>query len=274
MLEESRRLGVTTHASGGAAGFKRQRGATSTVEYVLVYTRHLPWHQACAWHALRLMLIPLSRLAVQDAVPCFAPEVAADRCIAAGEPTAGYKVEEADWAWSLGEELDGTCLVAPLLAQLARRAASAADGAVDSSSSASDSCGLSWSYRIVKRGGLSAADAAALRRIPPRELERVVLVDHDFPRLGLLRRERWMASLALKLHAAHWTLYGEVFVVRRADILPSSLPQQRPLSTPRLRPAMRRKPPFRCHWPQAPPMARRTRLCWTRTWASARRQRG
>lgn len=68
VLQEGYRLGVTVHASGGAGGFKRQRGATSTVEYMAVYTAHLPWRRRFAWYILGLFLNPVARLAKQDAV--------------------------------------------------------------------------------------------------------------------------------------------------------------------------------------------------------------
>ena len=72
VLQEGRRLGVEVHASGGAAGFKRQRGAASAVEYVAVHDAHLPGRRRAAWLVLRALLKPLAALATQDAVGCAA----------------------------------------------------------------------------------------------------------------------------------------------------------------------------------------------------------
>ena len=71
-LQEGRRLGVEVHASGGAAGFKRQRGAASAVEYIAVHDAHLPGRRRAAWLVLRALLKPLAALATQDAVGCAA----------------------------------------------------------------------------------------------------------------------------------------------------------------------------------------------------------
>ncbi|WP_433328483.1 GNAT family N-acetyltransferase [Spirillospora sp. CA-294931] len=49
------------HASAGAGGFKRARGATPALEYRAVHTRHLPHHRRLAWTLLRLLL---TRIAV------------------------------------------------------------------------------------------------------------------------------------------------------------------------------------------------------------------
>ena len=69
VLQESRRLGVAAHASGGAADFKRQRGAASVVECCLVYTAHLPLRRRLAWAPLRLACAALARLGVFGAAP-------------------------------------------------------------------------------------------------------------------------------------------------------------------------------------------------------------
>ena len=69
VLHESRRLRVAMHASGGAAGFKRQRGAASVVECCAVYTGHLPLWRRAAWLPLRLAAATLARLGVPGAAP-------------------------------------------------------------------------------------------------------------------------------------------------------------------------------------------------------------
>lgn len=46
--------------SAGAAGFKRLRGGQATIEYTLVYTRHLPLAKRLAWRILALLLHSLA----------------------------------------------------------------------------------------------------------------------------------------------------------------------------------------------------------------------
>ena len=55
MLKEARCHGVHCHASGGVARFKQLRGARSTVEVCMVYTRHLPWHRRLPWLILHYL---------------------------------------------------------------------------------------------------------------------------------------------------------------------------------------------------------------------------
>ena len=50
VLLEARRAGLRlVNASGGANGFKRQRGARSTVEFNAVFVEHLPWWRRLPW---------------------------------------------------------------------------------------------------------------------------------------------------------------------------------------------------------------------------------
>jgi hypothetical protein len=69
VLHESRRLGLNTHASGGAADFKRQRGATSTVECCSIYVAHLPWWRRLAWSPLCLVFSALRSKHVRGCGP-------------------------------------------------------------------------------------------------------------------------------------------------------------------------------------------------------------
>ncbi|MFB2556682.1 ATP-grasp domain-containing protein [Herbiconiux liangxiaofengii] len=48
--------GVDLHASSGVADFKRNRGAERELEYLAVYTRHLPWRRRMAWSMLQAVL--------------------------------------------------------------------------------------------------------------------------------------------------------------------------------------------------------------------------
>ncbi|PYE56558.1 GNAT family N-acetyltransferase [Deinococcus yavapaiensis] len=54
-LEVSRRArerGLLVNASGGVGAFKKARSGVTTVEFNLVFTRHLPWRRRLAWSAL------------------------------------------------------------------------------------------------------------------------------------------------------------------------------------------------------------------------------
>jgi hypothetical protein len=48
--------GLLLHESSGAAQFKRNRGATSTIEYTAVYDRHLPLYRRLGWSLLETAL--------------------------------------------------------------------------------------------------------------------------------------------------------------------------------------------------------------------------
>lgn len=43
---------VRLNLSSGASGFKRSRGAVAELEYMLVYTQHLPWYRRLVWRGL------------------------------------------------------------------------------------------------------------------------------------------------------------------------------------------------------------------------------
>lgn len=55
-LQDAAELGLLINASGGAGQFKRLRGGIPTMEYNMVYVRHLPRGQRMAWQALEQLL--------------------------------------------------------------------------------------------------------------------------------------------------------------------------------------------------------------------------
>ena len=61
LLLEAERRGLQVHASSGVARFKRSRGASSSIEYTAVYSRHLPWRRRFVWALLEFLM---RRLAV------------------------------------------------------------------------------------------------------------------------------------------------------------------------------------------------------------------
>jgi glutathione synthase/RimK-type ligase-like ATP-grasp enzyme len=56
LLLEAQRRGLQLHASSGVAKFKRSRGASSAIEYMAVYTKHLPWRRRLVWALLELLM--------------------------------------------------------------------------------------------------------------------------------------------------------------------------------------------------------------------------
>lgn len=49
-------LGITVHASSGAASFKRNRGCVPYTEYLAVYVRHLGLRQKIGWYVVRFLV--------------------------------------------------------------------------------------------------------------------------------------------------------------------------------------------------------------------------
>ena len=56
LLLEAERRGLQVHASSGVARFKRSRGASSSIEYTAVYSRHLPWRRRFVWALLEFLM--------------------------------------------------------------------------------------------------------------------------------------------------------------------------------------------------------------------------
>ncbi|KAB8141297.1 GNAT family N-acetyltransferase [Chloroflexia bacterium SDU3-3] len=66
LVEEAAARGLVLHQSSGAAAFKRHRGSLPSVEYNMVYDRHLPPARRAPWAALATLtstlIVPLMRL--------------------------------------------------------------------------------------------------------------------------------------------------------------------------------------------------------------------
>lgn len=65
LIDEAAAAGAILHQSSGASAFKRHRGAWPSIEYHVVFDRHLPVHRRVGWMALgsigRRILVPMVR---------------------------------------------------------------------------------------------------------------------------------------------------------------------------------------------------------------------
>lgn len=65
LIDEAAARGAVLHQSSGAAAFKRHRGAWPSIEYHVVFDRHLPVHRRAGWMVLgsigRRILVPAVR---------------------------------------------------------------------------------------------------------------------------------------------------------------------------------------------------------------------
>ena len=66
---ENIRLGTIGHYSGGCKDYKKQRGAVSHLEYIMVYYKHLPLYQKIHWmylHFLTIIVEIIYKLFIRD----------------------------------------------------------------------------------------------------------------------------------------------------------------------------------------------------------------
>ncbi len=62
-----KKKGLRQHLSAGAPNFKRSRGATSSLEYIAIYCKHLPFYKVLAWKALaKISNGPYARLLLDN----------------------------------------------------------------------------------------------------------------------------------------------------------------------------------------------------------------
>ena len=65
LVEQAAERGLILHQSSGAAAFKRHRGSTASMEYNLVYDRHLAPRCRLPWQLLaalsRVVIMPMMR---------------------------------------------------------------------------------------------------------------------------------------------------------------------------------------------------------------------